>query len=104
MAAGPALDTPPETVTPRGKRAMEARPDVNVSMEVGTDWSCVVLVDVEILLEVAGEPVFGSGAWGGAKPHDNGGVSERTIKADFLMIIVSYDVVSCSSGGYIICM
>ncbi len=36
-AAGPTLDIPPETVTPLGRRAMEARPDVKVSMDVGME-------------------------------------------------------------------
>jgi len=37
LEAGPDVDIPPETVTPLGKRAIEARPDVNVSNDVGIE-------------------------------------------------------------------
>ena len=40
------MDIPPDTVTPYGSRAMDARPEVKVSIEVGTEWSWAVIVVV----------------------------------------------------------
>ena len=58
------------TAMPRGRRAMEARPEVRVSMGVGREWSCVavvvvlvLVVAVEIVLVVVGENAHVDGDW-----------------------------------------
>ena len=48
-----AMEIPPDTVTAWGSRVMETRPDVNVSIEVGTEWSWVVIVVVVLELDDA---------------------------------------------------
>ena len=93
-AAGPTLEIPPDTVTPRGRRAMEARPEVNVSSELGTELSWV---DDEEELEVDDDATrcldlcvcncCNCNARGAEKPHDIGSRSanERMVKADLMV-------------------
>ena len=76
---------PPDTVTPRGSRAIEARPDVNVSIEVGREWSWVDPDTEAEEVESWRICCFGK-ARGAEKPRDEEtSARERATKADLIV-------------------